>query len=312
MRPGSVHAEDGPYVSVFDALNKQMGLKLDTEPVPTPVIAVDSVSQTPTANPPWVEAALHSASLPPKFEAAAVKPSDPDARAARYEMQVGGRFVVQGMTMSFLLSHALHDDNMNPIVNLPGWASTKRFDIVAKAPPASALLTVETVAPLLHALLTDRFKLKTHREKRLVSVYELEAPNPRLNKASPQSRSHCGTPRPTPTTSAMFSRAISCQNTTMTQFLAQLWELAYPWIDLPLFDGTGLRGSWDFTVKFSAPPPRLIGMQAGAAPEPPHEPSSGLSIFEALEKQLGLKMETKKRSMPVIVVDYLEEKATDN
>ena len=42
------------------------------------------------------------------------------------------------------------------------------------------------------------------------------------------------------------------------------------------------------------------------------EPNSGYTIFEALEKQLGLKLEKQKRNMPVIVIDHIEQKPTEN
>ncbi|HEV3198185.1 MAG TPA: TIGR03435 family protein, partial [Bryobacteraceae bacterium] len=87
-----------------------------------------------------------------------------------------------------------------------------------------------------------------------------------------------------------------------------------------VLDTTGLEGGWDFTFSFS-PAGVLQGGRgqggegappaAGTAPEAA-EPTAALSLFDALNKQLGLKLETQKRSMPVLVIEHLERKPIDN
>jgi len=94
-------------------------------------------------------------------------------------------------------------------------------------------------------------------------------------------------------------------------------------------DDTGLEGGYDFTLSFSAAGllqsggPGRGGEQAGpAAPAAPNAPAGGvagasdpngaLSLFDAMNKQLGLKLEMQKRPMPVLVIDHVEEKPTDN
>ncbi|HEV2690493.1 MAG TPA: TIGR03435 family protein [Bryobacteraceae bacterium] len=87
--------------------------------------------------------------------------------------------------------------------------------------------------------------------------------------------------------------------------------------DIDVLDATGLTDAYDFTVSFSA-----VGLlRAGSLPnqpaatpggETPTDPSGALSLPDALRKQLGLKLELKKRPMQVLVIDHINEKPTEN
>jgi uncharacterized protein (TIGR03435 family) len=93
---------------------------------------------------------------------------------------------------------------------------------------------------------------------------------------------------------------------------------AHPRSRYPVLDGTGLDGTWDFTFNFSLISPAQVAGLRGASPGGPgaeagaSDPVGGVSFFEAMEKQLGLKLESQKRSYPVFVIDHMEEKPTDN
>jgi uncharacterized protein (TIGR03435 family) len=102
----------------------------------------------------------------------------------------------------------------------------------------------------------------------------------------------------------------------MTQ-LADLLRGRTPELQVPILDSTGLEGSWDFTLAFNplvslqlavarASEPGTTGNPAAAAAEP----TAGVSIFDAMEKQLGLKLEKQKRAIPVIVIDHIEQTPT--
>ena len=84
-------------ISFADALEKQLGLKLDKREVPVPVIVIDGVNQTPTPNSPDMK--LHLPALPTEFEVAAIKPTPPDFRFGSFQPQRGGRVVIQGLTL---------------------------------------------------------------------------------------------------------------------------------------------------------------------------------------------------------------------
>jgi len=308
--------QQGDRITVFEALEKQLGLKLEERQVPTPVIVVDSVNARPTDNPPDTATILPNTPPPTEFDVASVKPSDPSGRGGRIQTLPGGRFVSEGMPMRFLVARAFNMTFNMSIVGLPSWADTERFDIQAKAPatgPDSPPIDDSAAAPMLLNLLKERFKLAYHSEERPVTAYTLTAVKPKMKKADPNSRTFCKFPPPTAGTPS-GSRVLQCQNVTMEQFADRLQNLTSE-LNWPVTDTTGLQGGWDLTLTFSIamamPPAPPRGGDAGAAPSAA-EPTPGVTLFEAVEKQLGLKLVAQKRPMPVIVIDHIEQKPTDN
>jgi uncharacterized protein (TIGR03435 family) len=296
------------------AIDQQLGLKLEERQVPMPAIVVDSVNQKPSANPPGLAEALPPIPVPTEFAVASVKPSDPNARAGRLDVQPGGRVTIQNQPMQLLIYQAFLVTNNDQMV-APKWANTARFDINAEADmPAAAALDWETLRPMMRALLVDRFKMAYHTEERPVTTYSLVSVKPIMKKADPASRTRCkyiGAPPGSPPATL----ADTCQNITMAQFAEQLRNMAAGSLDWPVTDGTGLDGGWDFTLVFVRSTAvfgaRQAGPSLGDVPVA-SDPTAGYTIFEALEKELGLKLELQKRPMPVIVIDHLEEKPTAN
>ena len=102
----------------------------------------------------------------------------------------------------------------------------------------------------------------------------------------------------------------------MALFAERLLNLA-PGLNSPVEDAAGLEGGWDFTLAFSPIPPTMLNRPApggdpGQGAPVAADPSGGYTIFESIEKQLGLKLESQKRSLPVIVIDSLQQRPTDN
>src|SRR5262249_23525568 len=153
------------------------------------------------------------------------------------------------------------------------------------------------------ALLADRFKLAVHFEDRPLPAYTLTAPKSKLKKADPASRakwSNSNTPIVLNGSSAP-STTVKFQNMSMAQLAEKLQFIAASYIHAPVINATGLDGGYDFTLTFSpiAPaqlanlairPPDAAGATGGAA-----DPIGGVSIFEAVDKQLGLKLVEQKR-----------------
>jgi uncharacterized protein (TIGR03435 family) len=324
---GPLGGDASERISIFDAVEKQLGLKLEQRQVPTPVIVVDRVNEKPSSNPPGVAEALPAIPLPTEFEVASVKPSDPGGRGGRFQMQPGGRLNVEGMTMGFLVFRAFNTIGQgtmfmggDQVAGIPSWANTARFDIVAKAPsagPSAPAMDADAVAPMLRALLMDRFKLKYHTESRPVSAYTLVSVKPKMSKADPASRTSCRNGQALPG-APPGSQILTCQNITMAQFADRLQNMASE-LSWPVLDATGIEGGWDFTLTFS----RMAGMMMGrgrggdagptdGATPAASEPSGALTLFEAVEKQLGLKLEMHKRPEEVIVIDHIEQKPTEN
>ena len=91
---------------------------------------------------------------------------------------------------------------------------------------------------------------------------------------------------------------------------------AAPGLTSAVLDATGLEEGWDFAFTFN-PFPQMNGPGRGGDGGPPggvplaSDPSGDYTIFEVVEKQLGLKLEKQPRSMQVVVIDHIERKPTD-
>jgi uncharacterized protein (TIGR03435 family) len=104
---------------------------------------------------------------------------------------------------------------------------------------------------------------------------------------------------------------------SMAEFASMLPNIASGYLQgKPVEDKTGLEGSYDFVVNFSA-----VGIvngggrgadPNGAGAGSAADPSGGMSLFDAISKQLGLKLEQQKRPAPVLVIDHAEQKPIDN
>jgi uncharacterized protein (TIGR03435 family) len=307
-------------VSIFDAVEKQLGLKLEQRQIPTPVIVVDSVNEKPSANLPEVAEALPPIVPPTEFEVASIKPSNPGGgRGGRFQMQPGGRLNTEGIAMRFLINRAFNTNNREQVTGLPNWVDTERFDIVAKAAstgPSAPALDNEALAPMMRALLADRFKMTYHTEDRPVSAYTLVSVKPKMKKSDPSSRTSCKNSQ-APAGAPPGSQLLTCQNITMAQFADRLLNMG-PELSWPVLDSTGIDGGWDFALTFSRNVRIMGGGRGGDASSAEgglpsaQEPTGAFTLFEAIEKQLGLKLEMHKRTMPVFVIDHLEQKPTEN
>jgi uncharacterized protein (TIGR03435 family) len=332
--PRGLLAQAGPDgISIFDAVDKQLGLKLEPQKLPMPVYIVESVNEKPTANPPEVATKLPPPP-PAEFEVAIIKPSAPGEVPSGGGIS-GNQINLQLVTLKILISVAwdLNPNDSDSIVGAPKWLDTDQYDIIAKvssdAPPVNTggrgpgnglPADIDDLRKMLRALLEDRFKLKTHMEERPVSAYTLTAANPKMKKGDPMDRSGCkegpGPDGKDPRiANPILNRLLSCQNTTMAQFADRLQSLAPGYIFTPVLDQTGLEGGYDFTLSFSA---AGGGRGGGAAPQSDgavgtaSDPSGAISLFDAINKQLGLKLQKEKRPVPVLVIDHIEQKPTDN
>jgi uncharacterized protein (TIGR03435 family) len=198
------------------------------------------------------------------------------------------------------------------IVGLPDWADSERFDIFARAPsegPSSPALDADATAPMMRELMVERFKIAYHTEDRQVPVFALVAGKPKLKKADPASRTSCKLNPPS--LAAPDVRVLACQNATLEQFADQLRLAGREQFFGAggVVDATGIEGRWDITLTFT---PDLNLPRAANAGQDAPDPAGGLTVFEAMEKQLGLKIERQKRSMPVIVIDHIEQKPVEN
>jgi uncharacterized protein (TIGR03435 family) len=318
----------GEGVSVFEAVEKQLGLKLEQQNVPTPVIVVDRANETPTDNPPGVTAKLPPPP-PTEFEVADLKLSSPGARPAGGFQVRGGSLDLRGFPLQALITLAWDIPPGQELGGAPKWLDSISVDLVAKVSttlaPANGPIPLDDLRPMLRTLLTERFKMKTHYEDRPVTAYTLAAVKPKLQKADPANRTKCKTERAPATDSSPPLLQAVCKNMTMAQFAGELPTIAQSYLHYLVPDGTGIEGAWDFAFSFSVVPPGGGGGRNGGAPrkggdpapspggaDAAPDPSGGISLFDALTRQLGLKLEMQKRSVPVFTIDRMEEKPTDN
>jgi uncharacterized protein (TIGR03435 family) len=302
----------GGQTTVAATVEQQLGLKLEEKQVPMPVIVVDSVEEKPSANPPDLAERLGAGAIPTKFAVASVKPMDPAATRGASQTEPGGRVTIQGQSLRVLIGRAFETGSR---IVAPAWANSARFDIYAEADmPPDTILDADGLRPMMLALLVDRFKMTYHTEEQPVTVYALLPAKPKMKRADPASRTWCNSVS-APAGSPPAAIAETCQNFTMARFAERLQSISGGSLDQPVVDATGLEGGWDFnlvfvrsTALFGA---RAAAAQTGDAPAAA-DPSMGYTIFEALEKELGLKVELQKRTLPVTVIDHLEEKPTAN
>ena len=137
-----------------------------------------------------------------------------------------------------------------------------------------------------------------------MNAYVFVAPKSetKLKKTDPSNRSECKKVSGPPSNPSL-TQSYACTNTTMAQLAAQIQNWAPAYLDRPVVDSTGLSDAWDFVVSWS--PKALIANPAGG------DPSGGLTIFEALDKQLGLKLVSQKHTMSVLVIDRVEQKPSN-
>ena len=311
-------------ISIFDAVDKQLGLKLEAKTAPLPVVIVDSAIEKPTPNPPGVDKALPPPP-PAEFDVATIRPSSPDAKGLNGRVQ-GSQVSLQNGTLKFLIAFA-YDVTDEMLVNAPKWFDTDHFDINAKAAvdptPGAPQMDPDDLRQMVRKFLADRFQLKVHREDRPLDAYTLIATSsPKLKKADPANRTGCkegpGADGKDPRiANPILGRLLTCRNMTLSQFAAVLQNQANGYIHTPVLDATGIDGAYDITLSFSssgqlpnggAPPPTSDAGNAPAA----SDPSGAVSLIDAINKQLGLKLVKQKRPVPALVIDSVEEKPTEN
>jgi uncharacterized protein (TIGR03435 family) len=328
---GNLVRAGGDGISIFDAVSKQLDLTLEAKTAPLPVLIVDKVDATPTPNAPGIDKALPPPP-PAEFDVTVLKPSRPDAQ--RTANITASQITASGFTVKFLIAYAW---NLNPndddlIANAPKWLDQDRWDILAKASPdASSIgpdgkpqLDMDLLPHMVQTLLADRFQMKSHIEDRVIDAFTLIAASPKLKKtADPLSRTGCkegpGPDGKDPRiANPIFNRLLYCQNMTMAQLADQLPNLANGYVFTPVLDTTGLTDAYDFTLSFSgagqlsAPRPPTSAQAAANSSTNAADPNGALSLPDAIYKQLGVKLVKEKRPSPVLVIDHIEQKPTDN
>jgi uncharacterized protein (TIGR03435 family) len=264
----------------------------------------------------------------PTFEVASVKPNKSGDGRMMLGIQPGGRFTATNVPLRTLIRNAYQLQDFQ-IVGGPGWIASDRFDILAKAegnlPPAPPGGPPGPLQLMLRALLAERFSLVVHEDTRELPTYALVLARAD-GKLGPQlrgsdidcaqmagARGRGGPPvaapqpgeRP-PCGIRIGPGQMSAGGLPLSQFATAL----SPFVQRVIVDRTGLAGNFDVDLRWTpdqmpqgAPPP-------GAPPLPPINPN-GPSIFTAVQEQLGLKLESERSPVSVLVIDKVEQPMPD-
>ncbi len=278
----------------------------------------------PTAAPAQSESAG-----PKSFEVASIKPSAEDGRRVMIGIEPGGRYTARGVNVKFLVQQAYGIRDFQ-IADAPGWMTSERYDIIAKAETPD--LDREKVKVLLQSLLAERFNLKFHRETRESPIYHLVVGKNghKLHKSEIQSvepppkEGQPGDP-PAPAHSATGALGSARATGAMVRFgrgmvnaemapVSELASMLAQQLGRPVVDKTGLEGFFDFKLEWTPDETmRGIGLPGENAGHEGGQPadSSGPTIFSALQEQLGLRLESQKGPVEIIVIDHID-KASEN
>jgi uncharacterized protein (TIGR03435 family) len=266
-----------------------------------------------------------------EFDVVSVKPVTPDSRGYSVYCRGGpgspdpGLYNCINMSLSNLITLAYKINHYQ--LAAPDWAQSTMFEIHARVPEGA---TKDDLPLMLQKMLAERFKLVVHHETRDLQKYELTVAKngPKFQEAAPPpppKEDGADAPKPAGRGGPLklgadgypdlrgFGMAIMNGRArthdpqmTMQRLASQLGaQLASP-----VTDATGLTGKYDISIfwvtgsRGAAPP------GADSSPAPAEDP--GPTLIQAVQQQLGLRLESKKGPVDFIVVDHAEQKPSEN
>lgn len=173
---------------------------------------------------------------------------------------------------------------------------SERYDILAK-PDTPGIPNVTQLRKLVQKLLADRFGLELHREKRELAAYVITVDKAGVKMSKAEGRGNL------PGFGGRGPGAIGVQNSTMTEFADFLQARV---LERPVVDQTGLTDRFDFTLEWK---PDSAQLAAAAGPNGPANLPPGIEdrpdLMTAMRQKLGLKIESTKADVEVLVIDKL-------
>ena len=263
----------------------------------------------------------------PSFEVASIKPNRAD------DMRLGimirpGRFTANGANAKFLITFAYNVKDFQ-ISGGPKWIDTDRYDVDAKEedslvdelqklPPEQR---ADQIRGRVQTLLADRFKLSLSHATKELPVYELViAKNgPKLHEAKAGDTYPNGIKGPDGRVrSGMGLMQMGRgQLTGQGVPIANLVHMLSQQLGRDVLDKTGLKGNYDFTLQwtpdqnqggmFRGPEPGGPGAGSPGPDSAPAPDASGPSIFTAVQEQLGLKLDSQKGPVDILVIEHIEK-----
>jgi uncharacterized protein (TIGR03435 family) len=238
----------------------------------------------------------------PGIEVATVKPSRPDESFSLATGRGGTNVLTTTATSVRTLIQFANGVHPRQITG-PAWIDSEHYDITAKSDQDGSP-SIPQSRVMMQKLLADRFKLVSHREKKELSVYAIT-----VAKGGSKLASHPGPP----SNQASFGfglGSMNIRNATITEFASFLQANI---MEKPVVDKTGLTDRFDFTLRYTPDASARLTNVPNALP--PRSPSGDADappdLYTAFQQQLGLKLESTRALVDVVVVDAVE-RPSDN
>jgi uncharacterized protein (TIGR03435 family) len=245
----------------------------------------------------------------PRFDAASVKPNESKEPGIMRRPSPGRVFY--GNAPIHVIVEEAYSTRPDRIFNYPEWADKEKFDITATYSPDLQ----RQVRLMLQALLEERFALRVHRETRELPVYELvrTRADGQLGPRIRPSKAEC-VPKPgerSPCTLQIQEGRFRGTGTNWGN--GEVLSLNIGVWDRPIIDKTGLSGSFDIDLEWTPDPAqaRDTAGAARAAAAVAATPGERVSIYTALQEQLGLRLQPARAPLEVLVIDRLERPTAD-
>lgn len=253
------------------------------------------------------------------FDVASVKPNRSADPGGSFSARPGGRLEVRNNTLRNMVRNAYQLQDFQ-IVGGPDWLRNDRFDVTANAPTQNP--TMQEFMAMAQALLADRFKLVVHRETRDVPIYALALARSdgRLGARLTRSTTDCaalaavarrGGPPPAPNPNVRPScgtRSLPGRILAGGVTMADLARNLSIFAGRPTVDQTRLAGAFDLELEFT---PDQLPPDSTLPAGNPRPPLDGGSLFTAVQEQLGLKLESQRGPVEVLVIDSAQQPSPD-
>jgi uncharacterized protein (TIGR03435 family) len=265
------------------------------------------------------QAQPESASLP-QFEVASVKPAAPDQRGIFMRPGANGGISLNNLPLKELMTIAWRIQAFQ-ISGGPSWIESARWDISATA---NHKPKPDEMPLMIQSLLADRFQLKVHHETKELPIYALVLANkdgklgPQLKESKEGSCAAFDPSKPPPPPEPGKLPVIGCGGMFMgfdrlsatAVEIDQLTRILSRTLGRTVTDKTGLAGKFDIQLQYT-PDQAQLQLMAPPGGLPPGMPApqfdpNGPSIFTALQEQLGLKLESQKGPVDILVIDHVE------
>jgi len=237
-----------------------------------------------------------AADASPEFEVATIKPSKPDTPGKMFRVN-GRHFSTLNTTPNDLIKFA-YGVHVRQIVDGPAWLESDKYDLDGQ-PDGQGQPNDKQWKRMIQKLLADRFKLTFHRDKKELSAYALV-----VGKNGPKLTKSQGDPNGLPGLGFRGGPGIfTATNATMGDFAGVLQAAV---LDRPVVDQTGLQGRFDFPLKWT-PDESQFGGMGMKMPPPSDSADAPPGLFTAIQEQIGLKLESTKAPVEVLVIDHIEK-----